>query len=65
MAAKILKKRASDTQTIVRHTCKTVLPNHPERLAVTLAVNEAPSTAELVQAELSQFSKKCIKNSSK
>lgn len=63
MAAKILKKRASDTETIGRH--KTVLPNHPKRLAATIAMKEAPSTAELVQARLSRFSKKCIKDSSK
>ena len=56
MAAKILKKRASDTRTIVRR--KTVLPSHPKRLAATTAMNVTPSTAELVQAKLSQFSEK-------
>jgi len=54
MAAKILEKRASYTETIVRH--KTVQPNHPKRLAATIAMKEAPSTAELVQARLSRFS---------
>ena len=63
MAAKILKKRASDTETIARR--KTVLPNHPKRLAATIAMKEAPSTTELVQARLSRFSKRNIKNSSK
>ena len=64
MAAKILEKRASDTETIVRR--KTVLANHPKRLAATIAMKEAPSTTELVQARLSRFSKKCsIKNVSK
>ncbi|XP_015760516.1 PREDICTED: uncharacterized protein LOC107339731 [Acropora digitifera] len=60
MAAKILEKRACDTETIVRH--KTVQPNHPKRLAATIAMKEAPSTAELAQARLSRFSKRCIKN---
>jgi len=63
MAAKILKKRASDTETIVRH--KTFLPNQPKRLAATIAMKEAPSTTELVQARLSHFSKRGIKDCSK
>jgi len=63
MAAKILKKRASDTETIVRH--KTFLPNHPKRMAATIAMKEAPCTAELVQARLSRFSRRGIKDSSK
>ena len=64
IAAKILEKRASGTETVVRH--KTVQPNHPKRLAATIAMKEAPSTAELlVPARLSRFRKRCIKNSLK
>jgi len=43
MAAKILKKRASDTETIARD--KTVPSNYPKTLAATIAMKEAPSTA--------------------
>ena len=58
LAAKILEKRASDPGTIARPT--PVLPNHPKQLAATIAMKEAPSTKELVEARLSRFNKKLV-----
>ena len=56
LAAKILHKRATDKETILRPM--TVQSDHPQRLAATIAMKEAPSTKELVEAKLSRFSKK-------
>lgn len=63
LAARILKRRATDTETIVRR--KIVHANHPKRLAATIAMKEAPNTGVLVKARLSRFNKQSIKNTTK
>lgn len=58
LAAKILERRAKDKQSIVRPT--TLPVSHPKQLAPSIAMKEAPSTKDLVEARLSRFSKKSV-----
>ena len=51
----ILEKRISDKSNVLKKT--EVTAEHPKKIASTIAMKEAPKTADIVQKSLSRFSK--------